>query len=269
MKTLLPILFLLMPISSFSQYSNYYNIDVKQDVNVSGEVNVTENISTIDYGELALANAQSERNRLEIQKYTDEREKNIYFDIAQNPLMAYDYGELVTAFVKGEQGFKKISISYMVPHKSLFVFAGQARLENVSTDGITTEINFYLPQYSKETVNVEKLAKMESMNINKMNIDINRPDSIFVLKKDVNRASVFGNKGFVSTLIWEDNYQVTITDNYRSYTIDGIYHKVKVRYYGDKDEVTFKQLEGRKYYLKRLIEKIISTGTISDYKFDI
>jgi len=43
---------------------------------------------------------------------------------------------------------------------------------------------------------------------------------------------------------------------------NGVNHSVFVRYYGDKDEVTFEQIEGRKYYLKRLIEKIISTATV-------
>lgn len=34
---------------------------------------------------------------------------------------------------------------------------------------------------------------------------------------------------------------------------------LKVRYSGDKDDVAFEQLEGRRYYLKRLINKTIST----------
>ena len=87
----------------------------------------------------------------------------------------------------------------------------------------------------------------------------------FVHKKDVARATVWGFKGFVSTLIWEDDYQYTITDNYSSYTPDNILNFVKVRYYGNKKEVSFEQLEGRRYYLKRLIEKVISTAAIYDY----
>ena len=44
----------------------------------------------------------------------------------------------------------------------------------------------------------------------------------------------------------------------------GVEILVKVRYHGDKDDVTFEQLEGRRYYLKELIEKIISTAKVND-----
>ena len=39
---------------------------------------------------------------------------------------------------------------------------------------------------------------------------------------------------------------------------------IKVRYYGNKSEVDFEKLEGRRYYLKPLIEKIVSTAKIND-----
>ena len=45
---------------------------------------------------------------------------------------------------------------------------------------------------------------------------------------------------------------------------NGIEVRVKVRYYGNKKELTFEQLEGRKYYLKGLIEKIIATARLQD-----
>ena len=83
------------------------------------------------------------------------------------------------------------------------------------------------------------------------------------------RATVFGFRGFKSTIIWEDNYQYTITDNYNSFDKsigNGIFYSVKVRTYGNKNEVTFEKLEGRRYYLKRLIEKIISTASVTDVK---
>ena len=67
--------------------------------------------------------------------------------------------------------------------------------------------------------------------------------------------------GFKSTLIWEDKYEYGITDNYFSFNDtkgNGYTNLVKVRFYADKDNITFEQLEGRRYYFARLIEKIIS-----------
>src|SRR5690606_13409338 len=95
-------------------------------------------------------------------------------------------------------------------------------------------------------------------------------NEIYVHKKDVNRAKVWGVKGYVGTLIYEDDYEYTIGDNYMSFDEDkkkGIYYYVKVRYFGDKDEITFEDLEGRRYYLKGLIEKIISTAKIIDSRY--
>ena len=65
---------------------------------------------------------------------------------------------------------------------------------------------------------------------------------------------------------WLNNYQYTITDNYNAVwkNSDGVWFRslVKVRYYGDKDDINFEDLEGRRHYLHRLIEKIISTGSL-------
>lgn len=340
------LLILCVPIIGFSQYSNYYNLDINhninknvninKDVNVSGTVNTYQHISTIDYGQLALANAEREKNRLMQLQYADERERNINLAIAQNPIKALDYGQRGTWTIKTWQkkwesykstGLKQFTQSYMVPHNSLFVYAGAGRLENVSEDGIVTEIIFSPPWYNKNNmefvsseeynialeewrnnqkfidsigepvrdnyknynnyykakkeydklienhkftklVNAEAGAKMENMKVGELNEGAD--GDIFVHKKDVNRATVYGHKGFVGTLIWEDDYQYTITDNYSSIFMkeNGIFFFVKVRTYGDKDEISFENLEGRRHYLKRLIQKIISTATVSNIKFD-
>jgi hypothetical protein len=262
MKKILLLIFIFLRVSASAQYSNYYNVN--KNIAVSGNLN----ISTIDYGQLALANAQREKNNLEKQKYIDQREKDIYLAITADPLLAYDYGTF-----NGEEKarnistFSKLSYRYVVPHKSLFVFAGALRLENVSSDGVTTEINLSAPWYNKDKIEIdlEKNSKMEKFKTGELNDNQNQ--KFFVHKKDVARATVWGFKGFLGTVIWEDDYQYTITDNYASYNEDNILNSVKVRYYGNKKEVTFEQLEGRRYYLKRLIEKVISTATIYDYSF--
>lgn len=162
-------------------------------------------------------------------------------------------------------------MSYKVPHNSVFVFAGAGRLENVSQEGITTEIIFSGPVYNKENIeiDVENNAKMEEMIVGQLNDD-GEGGKIFVHKKEIDRATVYGVKGFKSSLIWEDDYQYTITDNFQSFDPTqkyGVMYFVKVRTYGSKNEVTFEQLEGRRYYLRQLIEKIISTAMIYDMKY--
>jgi len=335
MKKLLIIL-LCLPVIGFGQgWSNYYiDANINKNVNVSGYVNQT--ISTIDYGALANANAQREKNRLERQIYTNEQEKFRILDIANNPVKAYDYGRTITFTIKTWQkkyekykpnGFKEYTVSRIAPHSSLFVAAGSGRLENVSEDGITTEIIFYSPRYNKDNceilsyedfekwknkndnekekieipmpkkrdykttpaynkalreyrkinndkvrtplLKIEDIAKMHNMKVGELNTNGAGGDEIFVHKKDINRATVYGVKGFKGTLIWEDDYQYTITDNYSSRKFEGnsIRYFVKVRTYGDKDEVTFEQLEGRRYYLRRLIEKVISTATVTNTKY--
>ncbi len=267
-----------------AQYSTYYNVDINQNINsninqnlnVNGSVYEYKTIKTIDYGALQLANAQKEANRLENIKYADERQKRISQEIASNPVMAYDYGYQNTFSTKGKDakpfGFRNFTMSYRVPNKALFINAGPGRFENVSADGVTTEIIISGPVYNVDNieVDIEKTAKMDSIIIGQLNKIGFNGEEIFVHKKDINRATVFGIKGFKSTLVWEDEYQFTITDNFYSFDSskgDGVMYFVKVRTYGNKKEVTFEQLEGRRYYLRQLIEKIISTSTVYDMKF--
>jgi hypothetical protein len=267
-----------------AQYSTYYNVDVNQNINsnINQNVNVTgsvyeyKTIKTIDYGALQLANAQKEANRLENIKYVDEQQKRISLEIASNPVMAYDYGYQNTFTIKGKDakpmGFRNFTMSYRVPNKALFVQAGAGRFENVSSDGITTEIIFSPPSYNVNNiqVDIEKNAKMDSLSIGQLNKIGPNGEEYFVHKKDLNRATVYGIKGFKATLVWEDDYQLTITDNFNSFDSskgDGVMYFVKVRTYGNKKEVTFEQLEGRRYYLRQLIEKIISTSTVFDMKY--
>jgi len=282
MKQIILLFGILSVLTTRAQYSNYYSVDLNQNVNenikLSGNVNVNKNITTIDYGQLAIANAQRERNQLENLKYTDEREKNIVLEIASDPTKAYDYGYQNTYISKGDNaktsGFKKYTQIVRIPHKSLFINSGSGRFENVSSEGITTEIIIYVPQYNIKNIDIdiEKDGKMERINVGALNDSIieDASEKVFVHKKALNRATVYGISGFKSTLIWEDDYQYKITDNYVSFNKNignGVTFFVKVRTYGDKNEVSFEQLEGRRYYLKRLVEKVISTAQVTDMKF--
>jgi hypothetical protein len=281
-KILIPVLIAVFTTAQ-AQYSTYYNIDVNQNVNaninknvnVSGSVYEHKTITTIDYGALQLANAQHEKNRLENTKYADEQQRLISLEVATDPVKAYDYGSQITFTIKGKDakpyGFTSFTMSYRIPHNALFIQAGKGRFENVSSDGITTEIIFRAPEYNKkkDTIDVEKIAKMDNVIVGQINSEDEIGD-FFVHKKDIRRATVFGIKGFKYTMIWEDNYQYTITDNFISFNPldgNGVTYFVKVRTYGDKDKTTFEELEGRRYYLKQLIEKVISTAMVYDMKY--
>ncbi len=270
--------------TSQSQYSTYYNIDVKQrvnaninqNVNLNGSVYEHKTITTIDYGALQMANAQRELNRLENIKYTNEQQRRISLEIVSDPLKAFDYGNQNTFTVKGKDakflGFKNFTMSYRMPNNTLFVHAGEGRFENVSLEGITTEIIFGPPVYNKEKIDfdVEKIAIMESTIVGQLNAEGPNGEKIFIHKKEISRANVYGVKGFKYSLIWEDDYQYTITDNFQSFDStkkNGIMYFVKVRTYGNKNEVNFEELEGRRYYLRQIIEKLISTSIVYDMKY--
>lgn len=178
-KTLLILLFL--PMIGFTQYSNYYNIDanINKKVRVSGTVNqninvsgtVTNTITTIDYGALANANAQRESNRLTQQKialeqakYRNEKERkyaisevNRGVEISNNPSKAHAYGNRKTLNYSYKNvgwnslrfsGFFSYDEVIVVPHVSLFQNVGAGRWENVSSDGITTEVMGSVAEYN-------------------------------------------------------------------------------------------------------------------------
>ena len=154
----LPILFLLIPIVSFGQYSDYYgtlNVNAKVDQNinanvninknVSGNVNVNKTVTSIDYGALRMANAQREKNRLEQQIYANEEQKRMALEIASNPLKAFDYGTDNNWVMDKDNaesiGFKKGTIWYhKIPNNSLFVNTNGYNYRNESEDGVLTEI---------------------------------------------------------------------------------------------------------------------------------
>ena len=103
-KKFLPF-FILLNGLAYSQYSNYYNVNSNSNINANVNVNAninhnvsgvvyqqsTQTIKTIDYGALALANAQKEQNQIEQQKIVDENQKRILAEIIADPLKAYDY----------------------------------------------------------------------------------------------------------------------------------------------------------------------------------
>jgi hypothetical protein len=292
MKKLI-LLLLLIPLVSFGQYSTYYGTyDVNADVNVNANINknvnvsgtVNKNITTIDYGALANANAQREANRIEGMKIANEQQRQALIEIAKDPNKAFDYGSDNNWPVKGKTaqfyGFKKFTYYHKIPNQSLFTRTQKSDFsyENVSNDFIKTEIELSIPlkpagikdknglaeikrQFDGIFNNVEEFAKMSEIVAGEYNEEIKS----FIHKKDINKATIFGINGFKGTLIYEDDYEYAIKDNYWG-AINGLIMQAGVRYTGDKDDITFEDLEGRRYYLRKLVEKIISTQNMYDVK---
>lgn len=273
---LIPI-FLITSLNTRAQYSSYYgtyNLDA--DIKVSGFVNKT--IRTIDYGALENANAQKEANRIKLLQFNTELEKQQSLEIAINPLKAYDYGRDINHSLNGKlYGFKKMDLLIREPHNSLFTNVGFiGKYRNVSDKNIVTEISI-LPllnpvamdivedkdMYLRILDNVEEFQKVKQFNIGQVYTDkIYFPNKSFLHKKELKKASIFGIDGYKSTLIYENDYENIIDDTYIA-VFNGIIYWASVMYKGDKEEVSFEDLEGRRFYLKKLCEQTIATAKCS------
>ena len=287
MKYLLLVASFVSSLSAYSQYSTYYgtglinNKQVNANINLTSKVNST--ITSIDYGRLALANAEREKTRLQSLQYANELEKQRVLEIAINPMKAFDYGSDNKVPLKKDMaknyGYKKITWYHKVPHKSLFTpFIGERdgySYRNVSEDNIVTEmtlepllnINGLEKGPDKDTItnffkllldNPEEYCKYDEAIVGTIFYE-----KRFLHKKEQKRANVYGIDGFKTTLIYEDDYELVIKDYFNA-SIYGKILQASVKYKGAKGEVTFEQLEGRRYYLKRLCEQIIATTSFPD-----
>ena len=277
----------IIPFLSFGQsYSTYYgthniksdvninsNVNVKKNVNVSGSVNKT--IKTIDYGALANANAQQEKNRIEALKLQNEKDYQAMIEIAINPSKAFYYGDNSTINVLKDyakkRGFKTISLNITFPHKSLFDL--NTGLRNISQNGVITELDYAIPHNigsSSYVLNNNSLEyrmrkgiydlgpEQYSKNafiVGEINKDF---EDRFIHKIDLNKTEIYGIKGFLLTIVWEDEYEYVINDYYMAKSDDLVYYN-PVTFSGDKDEISFEDLEGRRHYLKRFIDQFFSS----------
>jgi len=285
MRNALILILASMSISVFSQYSSYYgryDVNVKSDIDVTGNVNVNKTIKTIDYGALALANAEREKARLEAIKYADQAERHQAIEIASDPIKAFDYGRdnnwEATGKAAQKFGFKRFTWYHKIPHKSLFVKLEGYNYQNISPENVVTELILsgafnvegmkdeakkaqYKEDFELLINDPEAYAKLPEFTVGEFNQEINA----FIHSKDINKAKVFGVNGYKGTVIYEDDYEYVIKDNYYA-SINGVFMQAGVRYKGDKDEITFEDLEGRRYYLRRLCEQIISTSSFTNVK---
>lgn len=285
------VMMLLFSLNISAQYSNYYNINSRLTAtineNVSGNITLNKNITSIDYGQLAMANAQRERNAIEFQKIQDERARQIAISIAEDPLKAYDYGQAFSVSAKNKKqfeskeilqsyqssiGFKSFRLDYIMPYGNLFSVLNPLELQNSSKDGIVTDLILDLPSLVKDSIykDIEQFYSSFDSLVGKeseVTDDNGKIRKRFYHKHSLSRATVAGNPGFRNTLIWEDKFEYAITDSYAAYVPfngEGYTISAAVTIHGDKNEVNFEKIEGRRFYFKQLIEKIISTAIVSD-----
>ena len=284
MKNCIQLIFLLVSINLKAQTSTFYgdyninkniNANVIEDnkIDVSKDVNWT--IRTIDYEQLALENTQREVDRLNSLKFSNDLLRQRALEVANDPNKAFDYGSDIFFTKRGTQakilGFKKTFHKQRELDGDFFTKNHQSNYRNQSKDGIITEIElhgcFKLSGLNKKNPNTketwerfkngaEEYAKIKDWIIGEVTKD---GSDLFIHSKDITSATVFSLKGFKGSVSYEDDYNYVIKDNYTS-DFDGGVCEAGARFKGDKDEVTFAQLEGRRYYFKALIENIISTA---------
>tara|TARA_B100000963_G_scaffold330705_1_gene320957 strand:- start:3757 stop:4929 length:1173 start_codon:yes stop_codon:yes gene_type:complete len=268
--------------ASFGNYSSYYgannlNVTGKIDFNINKKVKKTvtikKTIKTIDYSQLALAEAEREKNRLEKLKFIEEKERFIAMQLASDPIKAFDYGKQNNWVFEGDRnGFTSFTLGHRKPHESLFTKLDGYNYQNISKNNITTDIKIWTPYYvlgntspsfsyaSLLEFGAEAYCKFD----NDWKVGTVNPKRGFLHKHDVNRVKVFRHSGFCRTRIYENEYEYIIEDNYYA-VYDGIVFHADVTYIGDKDDISFEDLEGRRYYFKSLCNQIISTAFLNDY----
>lgn len=266
-----------LSLNVFGQYSSYYHVYQTSDVNVNhnSQINVEKTVRTIDYSALAQANALAERNRLENSKYNDEKELRIALEIAQDPLNAFTYGRDNNWEVKASDkryGVKRCTYYHKIPHKSLFTKTSGYTYRNESNDGVVTTIDFrelgYMPVVNPESSLMNYFGNVEGWfkEISNFYAGKTYKDHGFVHHVELNKATVFTHDGFVQTLIHEDDYEKTIRDHYAVITSNGFAYAVMVEFSGNKNLVSFEQLEGRRYYMGRLCRQIVATAQFKNIK---
>lgn len=77
-------------------------------------------------------------------------------------------------------------------------------------------------------------------------------------------SNVFGHSGFKVTVIYENEYEKVVRDTFLA-AKNGVLYQVNVITRGDSETVSFEQLEGRRYYLQKFINKMASTAAISNW----
>jgi hypothetical protein len=274
---------------SYSTFYGRYDVQstITQDVNVSGNLNVNKTVKTIDYGALAEANALKEQNRIERLKLTQQFEARILMAIADDPRKAFDYGEnqvwKLPKATREVMGWAKPTKtwSHRQPHESLFFRRenmGGYFYENRSSDGIVTTVQFLFPASVQQLIadsanfnrDIEAWMKYSEIGVGEVGVvsvgDATTPRrEAFVHDKATRRVNVAGFSGYSGKLVFEDDYEITIRDDFMSIgNVSGTEYLffVQVHTKAGKGDVSFEDLEGRRHYLSGLVYELTSRWSI-------
>jgi hypothetical protein len=215
-------------------------------------------------------------------KYADVSQKNQAIEIALNPQKAFNYGTDTNYIIQDKKTSRMLGFSvgtkiyHKIPNAALFVDNKIWNYINETDDGVVTELEIIAPSYYAGTETFFKKTKKEREQLHKnmqtyienfttQNLPIvgeKTEGGQFTHKAYINKAKVWGNQGIVFTWYFEDDNKYVIKDNFRFISPKGVAFSAGVRYKGDKDEVTFEMLEGRRSYLKKLCEQIIATARL-------
>lgn len=284
MKKISLVALTLISVSTHAQtYSSYYGrVDVNEKVEVDATVNKT--IKTIDYGALAAANAQKEANRLNARQYNDQQEAIQAAEIAADPFAAFRYGKYSKKlyyrshsrkYFKDNYGHfpRRVEWNWTAPSTLLFSSTGFGEFRNTSSDGsIVTEIDIApVYDYAWARENYSEVKYPESISTSKEYVEMfqnwNLPETsktrngvnFYTHKSEIGTATVYGKNGYVWTWIYESDYDYVIYDAYMALS-GGTLFRCNITYKVSKSRGTFEDLEGRRYYLRRLGEEVIATA---------
>ncbi|MDA8819733.1 hypothetical protein N9N66_03980 [Schleiferiaceae bacterium] len=271
---------------------------ITKDVNVSGTVNqnVNKTVRTIDYGALAAANAQQEANRLMARRYSDEREARIAEAIAADPFAAFTYATKWSQSLnkreakKNNRGFTNRTYwEFRVPHPLLFSNTAKFGVyRNSSESGVVTEISlgsvynyvelWHLEKWRQEVsekpdvntyapkTRAERFIELYPVGEICPYLKKHKDENVFTHKAEIAPTTVYGHEGYKGTVILERDYSYEIREIYFSQdSYAPMHYSCSVEYTILKNEGTFEDLEGRRHYLKRLLEEIIATAQCRYY----
>jgi len=262
------LIFFLMSNLGFGQYSDYYK-NFSGDLKKNPDNNMS--INDIDLQELVEKNIKLELNRIPNTNFAFNRDRVFASQIANRPELAYNYG-VDKMFFWGKEDRKKYktgrkwNIYFKKPHYFIFDLISANKLFNTSSTGISTTITIFgsvprKPELGFFTNNINKpirdILDFDHLDIGELQI-INGEEK-FLHSKFLRTSIVFGKKGFVSTLISEDDLEKSITEIYLSSGDDNRLLFVEV-VYSCGASIGFEELEGRKAYLNPLIEKVIASS---------
>lgn len=270
MKKIYNSLMLLFFIFSSAQKINYYNLDasIKSDIKV--KTTVEKYTTIIDYGKIAQANVDYEKNRLERDKYNYKIAEDISNKVAIYPDLAIDYGITYYWKPKNMFGVKKATVQFIYPN--LFFNQTNAEYIHNGPKGITTRLNFFIGHPKGKDL-PPSLIGASSDDVAKYQLqeggtyyDGEIPLSVIAVEKDF--GSISSISGFKYSAAMEGDAQIMIIDQIAASVIDGIRILVVVKYTGSKRNVSYIDLKQQQEYMRPLIDKFCSKIKILDYKLD-